>query len=86
MLSLYFDGVARVVAVHGKGGDEDRAVHAHRFHGRHHFLTGDVIGPVRDAVPGPFRGVGLIRVDLRIYYVHWRCLLSGAILDRGFST
>src|SRR4029453_4305041 len=56
----------RIVAVHGKGGDEDRAVDADRVHGRHHLVTGDVIGPIWDTVPGPVRGVRLIGVDLGI--------------------
>src|SRR5262245_38695325 len=46
--------------------DEDRAVDADPVHGRHHLVAGDVIGPVRNSVPGPLRGVRLVRVDLRI--------------------
>src|SRR2546428_941632 len=63
---LHFHGIARVVAVHGKGGDEDRAVDADHVHGRHHLVTGDVIGPIRDSVPGPFRSVRFIGVDLGV--------------------
>jgi hypothetical protein len=66
MSPLHFHRIARVVAVHGKGGDEDRAVNADRVHGRHHLVTGDVIGPIRDTMPGPFRGVRLIDVNLGI--------------------
>ena len=49
-----------------KGGDEDRAVDADPVHRRHHLVTRDVIGPVRHGVPGPFRRVRLIDVDLGI--------------------
>src|SRR5947209_8788345 len=61
-----FHGIVRVVAVHRKGGDEDRAIDADRVHGRHHLVTGDVSGPIRDTVPGPFRSVRLVDVDLGI--------------------
>ena len=63
---LHLHRVAGVVAVHGKGGDEDRAVDADLVHRRHHLVAGDVIGPVRHAVPGPLRRVGLIGMDLGI--------------------
>ena len=63
---LYFHRVTRVVAVHGKGGDEDRAVDPHLVHRRHHLITGDVVGPVRHAVPGPLRGVRFVSVNLGI--------------------
>jgi hypothetical protein len=66
MSPLHFDGIAGVVAVHGKGGDEDRAVDADRVHRRHHFVTGNVIRPIRDTVPGPFWGIRLICMDLGI--------------------
>ena len=52
---LHFHGIAGVVAVHRKGGDEDRAVDADLVHRRHHLVTRDVIGPVRHTVPGPLR-------------------------------
>ena len=66
MRSLHFDGVAGVVAVQGKGGDEDRAIDADLVHRRHHLVTRDVIRPVRHAVPGSLRRVRLIGVDLGI--------------------
>src|SRR5438128_708112 len=51
---------------HVTGDEMVAAVDADRVHGRHHLVAGDVIGPVRDTVPGPFRGVGLVGVDLGI--------------------
>ena len=66
MGALHFHRIARVVAVHGKGGDEDRAVDADLVHRRHHLVTRDVIGPVRHTVPGSLWRVRLIGVDLGI--------------------
>src|SRR5215472_5875133 len=66
MGALYLDRIARVVAVEGKGGDEDRAVDAELVHCRHRLLTGRGGGPVRHIVPGPLRGLRLVGVDLRI--------------------
>src|SRR5262249_52950552 len=63
---LHFHRITRVVTVHGKGGDEDRAVDADLVHRRHHLVTRDVIGPVRHTVPGSLRSVCLISVDLGI--------------------
>jgi len=54
---LHLHGIAGVVAVHGKGGDEDRAVDADFVHRRHHLVTRDVIGPVRHTVPRSLRRV-----------------------------
>ena len=68
---LHVHRVAGVVAVHGKGGDEDRAVDADLVHGRHHLITRDVIGPVWHTMPGSLRGVRLIGMDLRIDDRHW---------------
>src|SRR5207247_2149375 len=51
---LHFHRITRVVAIHGKGGDEDRAVDPDLVHRRHHLVTRDVIGPVRHTVPGSF--------------------------------
>src|SRR5882757_1025191 len=79
---LHFHGIAGVVAVHGKGGDEDRAVDADLVHRRHHLVTGDVIGPVRHSVPGPLRSVRLIGMDLGIDNGHLGSLLRAmASLD-----
>src|SRR5262249_49399965 len=83
MSPLHFDRIARVVAVHGKGGDEDRAVDADPVHGRHHLVTGDVIGPIRDTVPGPFRGVRLIGVNLGIDDRHGPFLRSSRVHAGG---
>ena len=66
MGALYFDGVAGVVAVQRKRRDEDRAVDADLVHRRHHLVTGDVIRPVRHAVPRSLRRVRLVGVDLGI--------------------
>src|SRR3984893_3859053 len=66
MSPLHFHRIARVVAGHGKGGDEDRAVDADRVHRGHQPVTRDGIGPVRASVPGPFRGVRLVDVNLGI--------------------
>jgi hypothetical protein len=63
---LHFRGIAGVVAVHGKGGDEDRTVDADFVHRRHHLVTRDVIGPVRHTVPRSLRSVRLIGMDLRV--------------------
>src|SRR5262249_52215196 len=63
---LHVHRITRVVAVHGKGGDEDRAVDADLVHRRYHLVTRNVIGPVRHAVPGSLRSVRLISVDLGI--------------------
>src|ERR1041385_2411622 len=60
------DRVARVVAVHRKGRDEDRAVDADLVHRRHHFVAGDVSRPVRHGGPRPRRRVRLIGMDLGI--------------------
>jgi len=72
---LHLHRIAGVIAVHGKGGDEDRAVDADLVHGRHHLVTRDVIGPVRHAVPRPLRGIRLIGMDLRIDDTHGGSLL-----------
>jgi hypothetical protein len=66
MRPLHFHRIARVVAVHGEGGDEDRAVDADLVHRRHHLVPRDVIGPVRHGVPGSLGSVRLISVDLGI--------------------
>ena len=58
--------IAGVVAVHGKGRDEDRAIDADLVHRRHHLVAGDVSRPVRNRVPGPLRRVGLIGMNLGI--------------------
>ena len=81
---LHFHRIAGVVAVHGKGGDEDRAVDADLVHRRHHLVTRDVSGPVRHAVPGPLRRVRLIGVDLGIDDDHRvrSVLQAGMILIR----
>jgi hypothetical protein len=63
---LHFHGIAGVVAVQGKGGDEDRAVDADLVHRRHHLVSRDVIGPVRHTVPRSLRRVRLIGMDLGI--------------------
>src|SRR5262249_55717047 len=63
---LYLDRIAGVVLVHGKGGYEDRAVDADLVHRRHHLVTGDVFGPVWHAMPGAFRRVRLVYMDLGI--------------------
>jgi hypothetical protein len=47
MSPLHFHRITRVVAVHGKGGDEDRAVDADLVHRGHHLVTRNVIGPIR---------------------------------------
>src|SRR6516162_5230282 len=66
MGALDFHRITRVVTVHGKGGDEDRAIDAHLVHRRNHLVTRNVIGPVRHAVPGSLRSVCLISADLGI--------------------
>src|SRR5262245_2060208 len=63
---LHFHRIAGVVAVQGKGGDEDRAVDADLVHCRHHLVTRGVIRPVRHIVPGSLLGVCLIGMDLGI--------------------
>src|SRR6266481_5367026 len=63
---LHLHGIAGVVAVHGEGGDEDRAVDADLVHRGHHLVTRDVIGPVRHTVPRSLRRVRLIGMDLGI--------------------
>ena len=70
---LHVHGVAGVIAVHRKRGDEDRAVDADLVHRRHHLVAGDVIGPVRHGVPRPFRRVCLIGMDLGIDNGHRGC-------------
>jgi hypothetical protein len=49
---LHLHRIAGVVAVQGKGGDEDRAVDADLVHRRRHLVTRDMIGPVRHGPPG----------------------------------
>src|SRR5580698_747698 len=66
MGARHLDRVARVILVHGKSRDEDRAVDADLVHRRYHLVTRDVIGPVRHIVPGPLRRVGLVGMDLGI--------------------
>src|ERR1700722_5052408 len=80
MRPLHLHGVARVVAIHGKGRDEDRAVDADLVHRRHHLVAGGVRGPVRHAVPGPLRRVRLIGMDLGIDDRHG--LLHGLLRSR----
>ena len=63
---LHFHRIIRVVAVHGKGGDKDRAVDADLIHRRYHLVTRNVIGPVRHTVPGSLQSIRLIGVDLGI--------------------
>src|SRR6266851_4782884 len=63
---LHLDRIAGVIAVRGKGGDEDRAVDADLVHRPHHLVTRDVIGPVRHTVPGSLRSVRVINMDLGI--------------------
>src|SRR5262245_47889439 len=46
MRPLHFHRITCVIAVHGKGGDEDRTVNANLVHRRDHLITGNVIGPV----------------------------------------
>ena len=81
MRALHLLGVARVVAVHRKRRDEDRAIDADLVHRRDHLVAGNVSGPVRHAVPGPLRSVRLVDVDLGIDDRHWEvppCLRSPA--------
>jgi hypothetical protein len=66
MRPLHFHRIAGVVLVHGKSGDKDGAVDADLVHRRHHLVTRDVSGPIRHRVPGPFRRVRFIDVDLGI--------------------
>jgi hypothetical protein len=42
MGSLHFHRITRVVAVHGKGRDEDRAIDADLVHRPHHLVTRNV--------------------------------------------
>src|SRR6266481_1059120 len=56
---LHLHGIAGVVAVHGKGRDEDRAVDADFVHRLHHLVARDVIGPVRHTVPRSLRSIRL---------------------------
>src|SRR5262245_44447503 len=66
MSPLHFDCITRVVAVQGKGGDEDRAVDTDPVHRRHHLVTRNVSGPVRHTEPGALWSVRLISVNLGI--------------------
>src|SRR5262249_16803859 len=79
---LHFDRIAGIVAVQGEGGDEDCAVDADFVHRGHHLVTRGVIGPVRYAVPGSLRGVGLIGMDLRIADSHRR---EARLVPREFA-
>jgi hypothetical protein len=79
---LHVHRIAGVVAVHGKGGDEDRAVDADLVHCRHHLVTRDVIGPVRHCVPGSLWGVRLIGMDLRIDNRHWESPLPSELVSQ----
>ena len=63
---LHFHRMPRVVAIHRKGGDEDRAVDADLVHRPNHLITRNVIGPVRDTVPWSLWSVRLIGVDLGV--------------------
>jgi len=67
---LHFHRVARVIAIHGEGRDEDRAMNADLVHRRDHFVARHMCGPVRHAMPRPLRVVGVIGVDLRINNHH----------------
>src|SRR5262249_23947853 len=73
---LHLHRIARVIAVHGKGGDENRAVDADPVHRRHHLVTRHVIGPVRHGVPGPFWRIRLVSVDLGIDDRHREALTN----------
>src|SRR5262249_11273107 len=73
---------------HGKSGNEDRAVDADLVHCRHHLVTRHVIRPVRHTVPGPFRRVRLVDVDLGIDDRHRArsSPLSGVVVLEQFAT
>src|SRR5215471_20044644 len=66
MGALHFHRIARVVAVQGKGRDEDRSVDADLAHRHDHLVARNVIGPVRHTVPRSLRSVRFISVDLGI--------------------
>src|SRR5262249_32866151 len=83
--ALHFHRIAGVVAVHGKGGDEDRAVDPDLVHRRHHLVTRNVIGPVRHTVPGSVRRVRLLGVDVRLDDVR-RGLSPGGELEVWYRT
>jgi hypothetical protein len=63
---LHFHRITRVVAIHRKGRDEDRAVDADLVHRPNHLITRNVIRPVRHTVPWSLWGIRLIGVDLGV--------------------
>ena len=84
--SLHFHRIARVVAVHGKGRDEDRAVDADLVHRRDHLVAGDVGGQFGTRVPGPLRRVRFVGVDLGIDDRHRASSLVGGRNPVGCGT
>src|SRR5205823_12736682 len=70
MLSVDLDRIAGVVAVHGEGPDQHRAVHPDSVHRGHHGVARDLRRAGQDAGPGAARMVAFIGVHLRIDYHH----------------
>src|SRR5690242_20277744 len=69
--------IARVVAVHAKGRNEDRTVDPDGIHGGYHLLAGDLGWSRQGADPRAARVVTFVSVNLGIQY--WHCGLQEAI-------
>ncbi len=66
IFGLHLQGEARVVAIHGVGRDENRAVHTHGVHGGDHLRAVGRGRACQYGSPGPARMVVLIGVDLGV--------------------
>jgi hypothetical protein len=70
MSGVNVEGVAGVIAVHGKRRNQERPVDADGVHGGHHVVTRDLRRAVESGGPGSARVVAFIGVYLGIYCDH----------------
>jgi hypothetical protein len=63
-------GVARVIAIHGKRRDQQRTVDTDGVHRSHHVVTRDLGRTMQKTNPGPARVIAFIRVNLGIDCEH----------------
>ena len=70
MPGAHLDRIARVVAVHGERGDQQRAVDADGVHRRHHVVARDLRRAVQHRGPGPAGMIALVGVNLGIDRQH----------------
>ena len=75
------EGVARIVAIHAPGRDQERAVDANFVHGSHHVVARHFIRPVQPTDPGSLGMVTLIGMHLAVDNRHKSVLFRFQVLN-----